>query len=367
VRSRSKAADLQSKGRQKGYHTGHQYGYFLGRCEAVLSQLPVLPQQWRDIRVLYVTTGKLYPYAPLDFYIVMSMKPLIREVVAVSPKEDVLRIAEQYKPDLVLVLEGTDFPAAGVNGLRSKGIRAAVWLTDDPYYTERALKSALHYDYVFTLEKNCVPFYESHGCKNVHYLPLAAYTPLFRPQSVSLSNRKDIGFLGSAYWNRVRLIEPLTPFLSSQLFSIKGNWWERLRNASQLSAQISDEWLSPEQTVQFYNETKIVINMHRASNDESFDHNSVTIHAASPNPRTFEISSCASLQLTDVREDLASFYIPGEELVTYSSAEEMREKIKYYLENKEERIDIALRGLQRTHRDHTYIQRLSRLLSIVFD
>ncbi|UJF32077.1 glycosyltransferase [Paenibacillus hexagrammi] len=40
------------------------------------------------------------------------------------------------------------------------------------------------------------------------------------------------------------------------------------------------------------------------------------------------------------------------------------EKIDYYLNHEEERQRIALRGLSRTLRDHTYRNRLHELLSI---
>jgi spore maturation protein CgeB len=72
------------------------------------------------------------------------------------------------------------------------------------------------------------------------------------------------------------------------------------------------------------------------------------------------------LQLTDVRDDLVNFYTPDYEIVTYTSPEDLVEKMEYYLIHEEERKQIALRGLYRTMRDHTYANRLSSMLAIVF-
>ena len=80
--------------------------------------------------------------------------------------------------------------------------------------------------------------------------------------------------------------------------------------------------MSPEKTAEFYNGTKIMLNMHRSTEDQSFNQNSSSIPASSPNPRMFEICSTGVFQLTDVRGDLPSFYEPGIEIATYDSPAE---------------------------------------------
>ncbi|WP_025699813.1 CgeB family protein, partial [Paenibacillus durus] len=115
-----------------------------------------------------------------------------------------------------------------------------------------------------------------------------------------------------------------------------------------------------------YSGSKIVINLHRSHVDDAFNNNTLAISAASPNPRTFEIAASGTLQLSDVRDDLASFYNPGEEIVTFSTPQEMIDKIRYYLTHEEERQAIVLKGLERTLRDHTYPKRVNQLLATIF-
>lgn len=148
---------------------------------------------------------------------------------------------------------------------------------------------------------------------------------------------------------------------------INGIWWDRLPDYQSYGDKIElGRWMSPGETNDSYNGSKIVINLHRSHQDDSVNNNSLKIPGASPNPRTFEISASGTLQLTDTRDDLARFYKPGEEIETYSSQQELLEKVEFYLTHEKERREIALRALERTLREHTYGHRIDQLLSVIF-
>lgn len=163
------------------------------------------------------------------------------------------------------------------------------------------------------------------------------------------------------------MLEPILPELMKRGLVLSGLWWDRMPRYPQYARQIElNRWMDPYETSDTYNGSKIVINMHRRHDDETVNQNRINISAASPNPRTFEICACATLQLTDVRSDVSKFYTPGQEIETYSSPQEMLAKIDYYLSHEQERRDIALRALARTMRDHTYAHRLNQVLTTIF-
>ncbi|WP_258525651.1 glycosyltransferase [Paenibacillus sp. YN15] len=353
--------------RAAGFRLGFDYGYSWGRSQAVLLQAPPQVTNIWDIRVLFVMSGKGVPYSPIDQAIYEALQANVRECAAISPVGPILELADQARPDLVLVLEGMELPVEVADGLRMRGIRTAVWFTDDPYYVDVTEKLAVHYDDVFTLELNCVPFYQSIGCPRVHYLPLGANPAVFRPQPVPTTYRRDVSFIGSAYWNRVSFVNSILPVLENSNSMISGWWWERLPSAKRLGQRLqSGVWLSPEETAKFYYGSRIVLNVHRAYDDESYNCNVRKIPAYSVNPRTFEIAASGAFQMTDERSDLLNFYTPGEEVVTFASPEECMEKIRHYLAHEDERREIALRGLRRTLSDHTYHKRIQSLLTSVF-
>ncbi|WP_249435735.1 glycosyltransferase [Paenibacillus sp. Marseille-Q4541] len=353
-------------GQSVPFQRGYEDGYLRGRANYVMNRatesFPIRP-----VHVLYVSSGKGFPYSPLDEAIRGTLQDMVMTLHVAGPNDSVAEMAASLKPDLVLVLDGMYFPTEQVDAIRNQGIRTAVWLTDDPYYTDMTLNTAPHYDYVFTLELNCIELYQNYGCQEVHYLPFGAYLPQFHPNTFPTQHRRDISFIGSGYWNRINYFSPILPQIMSYQTVFNGIWWDRLPKFEKYKHKIElNRWMNPEETKDVYNGTKIVLNMHRSHEDDSINNNSLKIPAFSPNPRTFEISACATLQLTDARQDLSRFYTPGVEIETYETASEMMDKIEYYLANEDKRREVALRGFERTWKEHSYNNQIHTLLQTIF-
>ncbi|NUU60324.1 CgeB family protein [Paenibacillus agri] len=360
------AEEEKLRGRLTGFKTGYDEGYLRGRL-AILHGRPEEPLPVRDIHVMYVASGKGYPYSPLDEAAVAALQKLTTRVTVTDVRQNLVELAGADHPDLVIVLDGMDLPLEQINVLRGSGIRTAIWLTDDPYYTDFTLKIVLHYDYVFTLERNCIDFYKGLGCQQVHYLPFGVHREHYHPTTTRSPIQRDISFIGSAYWNRVNFFREILPDLMQYNTVINGIWWDRLPEAPQYGERIEiGKWMSPQETALAYSGSKIVINLHRSHIDEDVNNNSLGIKAVSPNPRTFEIAASGTLQLCDARDDMGNFYKPGEEIETFASPKEMMDKIRFYLTHEEERQEIVLRAYERTLKEHTYTKRLNQLLTIIY-
>jgi spore maturation protein CgeB len=83
------------------------------------------------------------------------------------------------------------------------------------------------------------------------------------------------------------------------------------------------------------------------------------------NMRLFETTGVGACLVTDWKENLKELFEPGKEVVTYRSAAECIEKIKWLLDNPLERENIARAGQNRTLHDHTYERRAAELDEIV--
>ncbi|WP_068620041.1 CgeB family protein [Paenibacillus tuaregi] len=359
-------ADARNRGRAAGLQDGYDEGYLRGRADVIVNRhrasFPL-----RNIRVLYVASGKGYPYSPIDEAVITTLRTLTAEVILTDPHQPVATLADQHRPDLVLALDGMELRAEEVAAVRAMGIRTAVWLTDDPYYTDITVHLAPHYDYVFTLELNCISFYQQIGCANVHYLPFGAFTEHYKPVRTMSAIRREISFIGSAYWNRVNFLSPIIGSLMERGLGINGIWWDRLPEYAQYADRIElGKWMGPRETAEVYSGSKIVINLHRSHEDDTVNNNAIRLHADSPNPRTFEIAASGTLQLIDQRADLARFYTPGVEIETYESPQELLEKVDFYLTHEKERRDIALRALERTYSEHTYAHRINEMFTVIF-
>jgi hypothetical protein len=72
------------------------------------------------------------------------------------------------------------------------------------------------------------------------------------------------------------------------------------------------------------------------------------------NMRLFEATGAGTCLVTNRRENLPSLFVPEAEVVTYRSAEECVERVRWLLEHPQECEAIARAGHSRTLRDHTF-------------
>ncbi|HLM01757.1 MAG TPA: glycosyltransferase, partial [Pyrinomonadaceae bacterium] len=83
------------------------------------------------------------------------------------------------------------------------------------------------------------------------------------------------------------------------------------------------------------------------------------------NMRLFEATGAGTCLLTDWKENLAQLFEPDKEVLTYRSAAECIEKIRYVLAREDERRAIAAAGQRRTLREHNFDDRAARIDEII--
>lgn len=83
------------------------------------------------------------------------------------------------------------------------------------------------------------------------------------------------------------------------------------------------------------------------------------------NMRLYEATGMGACLVTDAKANLASLFEPDREVVTYRSPEEAISKLRVLLEHPEEAAAIALRGQERTLRQHSYGQRMQLLVELL--
>ncbi|OIJ10405.1 hypothetical protein BKP37_17855 [Anaerobacillus alkalilacustris] len=325
----------------------------------------------RNLKVLFVKSGggRNGPFKDIDKYVIRTIDDLVKELYVVSPNGDIQYLVKKHQPDLILVLLGRYLSKEKVKSFTNLGVTTALWTGDDPYIIDIMSETARAFDYVFTNELNCVPYYQSIGCRNVSYLPLGVYEKVFEPKSGSIPKlyQSDICFVGNAFSSRIELFDEIVPYLSNKNTKIVGNFWRKMKNYSLIKGSVRHTWISPIEAATYYNGAKIVLNIHRSADDKKFNLNESNIEAASINPRTFEIAACQAFQLTDIRKDLTNFYIPEKEIEIFSTPNELIEKINYYLEHDQERKEIARNGYTKTYMKHRYHVRLIQLLMYVME
>jgi spore maturation protein CgeB len=78
--------------------------------------------------------------------------------------------------------------------------------------------------------------------------------------------------------------------------------------------------------------------------------------------RTFEVPGAGGFLMTEWTDGLEQYYMPGQEIAVFKTLDELADQINYYLAHPAERDRIAWAGYERTRAEHTYDQRLAKVL-----
>ncbi|MDA8234754.1 MAG: glycosyltransferase [Clostridia bacterium] len=324
------------------------------------------------MRIYYITSGGVWPHNAIDSYIIRALGqlPYHHKVYNFRPRlgpRGLIGDIRTFRPTLVLTLHGGRLPVNVVQAMRRLRIPLALWIVDDPYDFNLSRNFAPLYDFVFTNEECCVTVRQRQTRGRVFHLPLGAPDEFFGYETVTPQYQSDVLISGSAFYNRLWLVDQLAHFLKGLQVKIIGQWWHKLAHFNELRPFIHNGFVPPHELAKYYRGAKINLNIHRAHNARHIDGRPYRqpINAITPNSRTFEIAAVGGFQITEGRAGLPHYYVTEQEVVTYANPTNLQHKIMHYLQHPNERLEILLKAKQRTLRDHTYQQRLASLLAMV--
>jgi spore maturation protein CgeB len=184
------------------------------------------------------------------------------------------------------------------------------------------------------------------GAKRIDFWPLASFDALCDPSKTELdilSSKRDIDviFIGALHVNKMPLIAAVKKafgkcFRFHGLASLKKNVYYNLKYGF-------PGWVTPlpfTHYVPLYQRAKIGINVHNRGD--------YTVGSY----RLFDLPANGIMQISDGGQYLERFFSVGDEIVSYRNADELIEKVKYYLIHETEREQLALAGFQRVKRDY---------------
>lgn len=265
-------------------------------------------------------------------------------------ERDLIKRVGNYKPDLTITVEALILPQT-VEALRKSGTEVALWFPDHVANLRRMLMFVAPYSAIFFKEPLIVERARSLLGLRVYHLPEACnpawHVPIGEPRV-----RPVAIVAGNSYAWRVRLLERiLDAGLPVQVFGPPMPQW--LKSPS-VGAIHTGRYIAREEKARAFRSAALVLN---------------TIHPAEVfgvNCRLFESAGCGAVTLTESRRDLKKYFTPDKEVFTYSSFDELVEKIKWLLEGPAEAGIAADAAHARAHREHTYEIRLASLIETVF-
>lgn len=273
-------------------------------------------------------------------------------------------VIDQYheKPfDILICLAQAPLAISTLEKLREQGVITVLWFVEDYLRFTYWQQLASHFDYVFTIQRGAaIDAIKQAGAGRVHYLPLACDPQVHVKQSLSLEEVErwgsQVSFVGAGYYNRQQMFAALAHYP----FKIWGTEWPEGKPFDIL-VQEKGRRLTAEEYVKIFNATAVNLNLHSSTEKDGVDPFGDFV-----NPRTFELASSSAFQLVDERQLLPELFKCGEELITFSSTNDLKDKINHYLKNPDERVRIADLARQRTVTDHTYATRMRQMLAYIY-
>ncbi|MCS6961736.1 MAG: glycosyltransferase [Deltaproteobacteria bacterium] len=256
------------------------------------------------------------------------------------------------KPQILIALSQAPLLPDALETLRKEGIVTAMWFVEDFRRFTYWNNFAGYYDYFFVIQKEPALSEIKKVCKNVLYLPVACDPSVHKLVELTPDESKkyqaDISFVGYGYPNRVHTFSRLANYN----IKIWGKMWPAVKPFNRIA---TDCLLPPEEYIKIFAATKINLNLHSSTEKDFIEPSGDFV-----NPRTFEIAAVGAFQLCDRRLLLPEIF--QDKIQTFSSFNEMKEKIDYFLAHPEERKELADSTQKLVLERHTYLHRALELM-----
>jgi len=231
---------------------------------------------------------------------------------------------------------------------------------DDPFNknkgasSENIRKALRRFDCYFIWSKYLVNKLKEAGLKKVEYLPFG-FDPEINYQIQSSAGDRslfghDLVFVGN--WEKRR--EKWLGYLKDLDLAIwGGDYWQRYCRDKGLATKWQRAEICAKDIPRVFNASKISLNILREQNLESI------------NMRTFEAPACGVFVLAERSQEAKGLFKEDKEAVYFSTPQELRKKVMYYLVHEEERNEIAQAGYQNCiSNNHTYLDRAKFILGV---
>jgi spore maturation protein CgeB len=263
-----------------------------------------------------------------------------------------LRVVHELEPALILVTLGNQLSPKTIRRLRSVTKASIVcWCQDQMTTIGRQFLLGSEYDAVFVKDRYMQGLF-SRMIKSTpfFYLPEACNPRVHRSLEVTDEDREvygcDVMIAGTLYYYRQEILRQLSEF-NLKIWGLRPDWL-----LNRLASQYMGKPVFADDKARAVASARICLN---------------TLHYGEVdglNCRAFEIAGCGGFQIITAVPVLAEHFEIGTEIVGFTSAKELLELVRHYLDRPEDALKIARRAQSRAHRDHSYENRLAEILRI---
>ena len=279
--------------------------------------------------------------------------------------QELLETVKKNPPDLLFCFMFTDELAIRTLEQIKQLTTSLAWFADDHWRIYNYSRFyAPHFTWSVTTWSRAPAIYGQYKIKNIIRSQWACNTKLWK----SLPVRKEIGvsFVGQRTEERASVITQLRE-AGINVYTRGWGWPEgrasqedmvRIFSSSKINLNINStsKSFSLKSLGRLFlkrSGARIVPSFDFINNFRSWRGLSVPQIKARP----FELAGCRAFIISGIADDMSRYYRENEEMVFYKNADDLVDKLKYYLEHDKEREQIAQAAYERTLREHTYEKR----------
>ncbi|WP_028231826.1 CgeB family protein [Paraburkholderia mimosarum] len=260
------------------------------------------------------------------------------------------RLSEEvaaFEPDVVLCIHGK---RAEICKLRDSNVVKIGWWVEQSNDWSDLEAASRGFDLYFAFAPEVVDAIVSHG-RDARYLPHGANARQHYPIA-GTAKEIDLVFVGA--WSPWRDQVIASAFDVTQNIALYGHSWlkkSRLPRDMLRSIHKGDLILGTQLNA-LHNRARVVLNADR------------TVRLGL-NMRYFEVLASGSCLLTDNALDLHNYFADNEHLCVYHDLEDMQRKLRWLLDNEDERLRISGNGFREVTQHHTCDHRVQSLLASI--
>lgn len=243
-----------------------------------------------------------------------------------------------------------------VKWCKDNGIKTVFWNKEDPVHYNAFIDTAVHFDYVFTTDKNSIVKYKEMGCKNVEDLPFAAQLKYHNP--IEKYNRKNkVVFAGSYYGEkfpeRTKIMNEMLEISKDFGLDIFDRNYNNPNNVNQFPEEFKKNIIGDlvgDEIEEAYKGYKVSINV-----------NSVTDSPTMFARRVFELLACNTPVISSGSIGIIDMF--KGKVVASQDKEVLRDELELLLKDSDYYQNKQLECLREILEHHTYKHRVEKILN----
>ena len=287
---------------------------------------------------------------------------ILRPRLVKEYNDEILRLADLFRPNILLSFKGAYVKPDTLDILRSKDIRLYNYYPDTSIYTHGKLLPLTipKYDCLFHTKHFFInDVKEKIKIKETQFLPHGYDSRLHYPIDLSPDDRAqyecDVGVIATHTHHKEKLLDNLILAFPNIDLKIWGGLWHENNQSPNLKKYIQGRALIGLSYVKAIRAAKInlAILSGRVSGASQGDETTT---------RTYEIPACKGFMLHERTSELLTLFEEGEEVACFGSTDELVAKIKYYLSRPDERERLIANAYNRCVPAYSYDSRMERLI-----